>query len=158
MARVVAIALLGLLVCIALLETASNGFSLGYACHFGFGPKQQALERQAARSMFVERLPESLHVGDFRCSGYRDKSVTFAIRMANADARVLLEDLENTYNTMQNGPHYIESSKEVTRFPDKVRTKMSLPGVSWVHVREVVVIIPVDAATPAIVSFKGWQI
>ncbi len=143
----------------ALLDAVWNGFSLGNACGFGFGPRQRSVEETAVRSMFVERLPDEIRIRNFQCAGFQDLSMTFDLGMANADATLLLEGLDRTYGTKQNAPYLSDDRKERrrVRHPDDVRTDYLLPGVPPLYVRSVVVTVPVDDARPAAVSYRGWQ-
>jgi hypothetical protein len=159
MARAIVLTLFALLALVAGLEIMSNGFSLGSACSFGIGLKQRELETNAARSTFEEALPKRFSVRNFQCSGGLDLSVRFDLRMANADAKSLMDELDATYSKQQNDRYLFDKHKrrKLVRFPDSLRVEYELPGVQPLYVRKVVLNLPNDESSPAEVSFHGWQ-
>lgn len=143
---------------IVLTDIAMHGLSLGSACGQGFGMRHQARVDQMVVSVFSEPLPADRVIERFSCGGFQDLSVSFQLRLPNAEGRALAAALIRTFEAGPSNPRFMgkPSMSRVTQ-PGGTELSFTLPGVGTLHVRTLVLHLPDDPNRPVTLVFEGGQ-
>lgn len=141
-----------------LVDLYKNGFTMGTACGFGFGKRQEAIQEEAIRSFFIEKLPNFIAVDSVTCSGFTDYTLVATFHISNGEAEQLVAQLEATFlSTEQYTPEGRNIAKHRRQIgsPTDSTHVYELSGFPLFDTRTVSVTIPEDRKKIATVVFEG---
>jgi hypothetical protein len=144
---------------IVLTDITMHGLTLGSACGWGFGARHQTLVNQKVASVFSEPLSAEYVIENFSCGGFQDLSVSFKLRLPNAEGRALAAALTRTFESGYSHPRFM-GKPDITRMvqPGATGLIFTLPGVGGLHVRKLVMHLPDDPSLAVTLEFEGFQV
>jgi hypothetical protein len=160
--RALRLALITLAVLAALIFAAQmfvSGIPNSSACGWGWGESHRQMQRTFLQTEFPERLPSSLDLTEFACTGFQDLTVTAEFTIPGPDGPRFIAELDKTYAQPQNAAMFPDAGKtrHLVTYPDHKSMTYELPGAGILYGRTVVVTIPDDETAPWPIQFEGVQ-